>query len=53
MFGKVTSGVWNVYAHTAVFKINKQQEPTALNSAQCYAVAWKGRELRENGFVYM
>ena len=53
MLGKVTSGVWNVYAHTAVFKINKQQEPTALNSAQCYAVAWKGRELRENGFVYM
>ena len=38
------SGVWNGHAHTAVFKINSQQEPTALNSAQGYVVAWKGGE---------
>ena len=42
---KDTSGVWNEHAHTAVFKINKQQGPTALNSAQCYMIGLEGKRV--------
>ena len=47
--GAGTVGVWDGLAHTALFKIHKQQGPTVStgNSAPCYTAAWMGGEFEE------
>ena len=49
MKGRDSLGVWNGQVHTALFKMDNQQEPTGNlqstgNSAQCYVAAWMGEE---------
>ena len=45
MEGRDSLGVWNGQVHTALFKMDNQQEPTGNlqstgNSAQCHVAAW-------------
>ena len=51
--GGKQQGVWDGHVHTAIFKTDKQQGPTAHRTAQCYMAGWMGGEFRENRYLYM
>ena len=52
----IVKGVWDAYAHTAVFKMDNQQEAsvqhTELCSMLCGNLDWRG-VWGENGYMYM
>ena len=47
-------GVQDRHAHTAIFKMDNQQGPTAEHMGLCsmYVAAWMGGGLGENGYVH-
>ena len=54
--GKDSQGVWDGHVHTLLYLkwiINKDLLYSTWNSAQCYVVAWMGRDLGENGYMFM
>ena len=44
--GRDSQGVWDRHVHTAIFKVDNQQDLlySTGNSAQCYVAAWMGGE---------
>ena len=48
---KTSNEVWGQHVHTAVFKMDNQQEPIVVHRelCSCYVAAWRGGELGGEG----